>query len=112
MKFPKFRNSFSAPDLTIHGSIVSIVSVPNLEKKTASDGNFGRLQEQIKKMEIVSTSFSNTRSFSNNSNSCNSPSDSDHSEDFTLNNSIRYDRNVMYRSVSTGSIHLDKESNV
>lgn len=86
--------------------MVSIASMPNLKRRTASDDIFGR-----QKFEIVSTTCSSS-SFTTNSNLFNSSSESDESAEIKPKVLTRYDRNVMYRSVSADDIHLEKESYV
>lgn len=84
-----------------------MIPMANLERRTVSADIYMGREEQIQTLETDSSSL--LSSFCCDSNSFNSSSDRDQSEDLTQKEFNTYDERAMYRSVSTGNIHLNME---
>jgi len=102
LTFPEFQNVFIPPENEIEDN-----TIPNLERRTASAGIGMNLQDQMKTLKNVSITSLNIINSKLLLMSLKGFSRSEQSEQFMLEDFIKYDCKTMYKSVPI----MDSDSN-
>lgn len=102
--FPEFQNVLSLPDVTSQTA-----PVPNLERRAASAGINGGLEEEMNTLKNLSISSLNLVSSKLLQMNIKGFSGSDLSEQFMLQDFTKYDTHSMYKSVAIVDSDTDLE---